>query len=260
MNDSYLLAVFIGGTVLITVFAAMMTIFLIIHKHRQNRTRMESQQAEFTTKSTMMNSRIELQEQSLEFVSQEIHDNLGQVLSFSCLQLADIRNTVSEPGLRERLTNNLNVTRKAVRELRMLSHSLSGRLIEQRPLDEVVDAELNRISSFCPMSCSLKVTGGDVDLPPESRLLIFRIVQEALQNIVKHAEAESVVIRMNYGPRLFSLQIEDDGKGMNADLVNSSRSLGMTNMRQRARLLKGDLLVTSNGEKGTLLTLNIPSR
>jgi signal transduction histidine kinase len=242
------------------VFATLLTVFLIIHKHRQNQAKLERQQSEFATKSSMMSSRIELQEQTLEFVSQEIHDNLGQVLSFSCMQLADIRNTVSEPELRTRLSNNLEVTRKAVRELRMLSHSLNGRLIEQRPLDEVVETELARIRSFCPMRCSLKVEGGDVDLPPESRLLIFRIVQEALQNVVKHAKAESVNIRMNYGPRLFSLQIEDDGKGLDADLANSSRSLGMTNMRQRARLLKGDLLVSSNGVKGTILTLNIPSR
>lgn len=221
---------------------------------------MERQQTDFATKSSMMSSRIELQEQALEFVSQEIHDNLGQVLSFSCLQLANIRNSVPESDLRSQLSNNLDVTRKAVRELRMLSHSLSGRLIEQRPLNEVVENELERIRSFCPMECSLKVTGGDSELPPETRLLIFRIVQEALQNVVKHSEAKNVSIRMNYGPRLFSLQIADDGKGINNSENEVTRSLGMTNMRQRARLMKGDLLVGANGERGTLLTLNIPSR
>ncbi|MBS1630361.1 MAG: hypothetical protein JST27_09910 [Bacteroidetes bacterium] len=260
MSDSYLLAVFIGGTVIITMFAAMMTIFLIVQKHRQNRTRMERQQTDFATKSSMMSSRIELQEQALEFVAQEIHDNLGQVLSFSCLQLADIRNSVPESDLRGRLSNNLDVTRKAVRELRMLSHNLSGRLVEQRPLNEVVESELERIRSFCPMECKLTVTGADIELPPETRLLIFRIVQEALQNVVKHSEAKSVAIRMNYGHRLFTLKLSDDGKGINNTENEANRSLGMTNMRQRARLMKGDLLVSSNEGRGTLITLNIPSR
>jgi signal transduction histidine kinase len=253
-----LLAVFIAGTILITVFAVMMTVFLVINKQRQNRARLERQQLEFTYNSTLLKTKIEMQEQALEFVSQEIHDNVGQVLSFSCLQLSNLRNAIVDPEAKASLTENLEVLRQAVKELRLLSHSLNTSMIEKRDLEDAIEAELSRIRAFSPIKCALEIEGQSTELHNETRLLIFRIIQEALQNVIKHAGAKTVTIRMNYAPNLLVLKIIDDGKGIDMQQLEGNNSLGMSNMHQRAKLLKGELKVSSDGKSGTEVALNIP--
>jgi signal transduction histidine kinase len=255
---SEILPVFIAGTILITVFAVMMTVFLVINKQRQNRARLERQQLEFTYNSTLLKTKIEMQEQALEFVSQEIHDNVGQVLSFSCLQLSNLKNAIKDPEAKASLTENLEVLRQAVKELRLLSHSLNTSMIEQRDLEEAIETELGRIRAFSPIKCSLEVEGVSTELHRETRLLIFRIIQEALQNVIKHAGARTVTIRMKYAPDKLGLRIIDDGKGIDMTELNGGTSLGMANMHQRAKLLKGELQVSSDGKNGTEVALNIP--
>jgi signal transduction histidine kinase len=257
-DEKYLLAVFIAGTVLITVFAVVMTVFLVINKQRQNRAKLERQQLEFTYNSTLLKTKIEMQEQALEFVSQEIHDNVGQVLSFSCLQLSNIRSAITDPEAKASLTENLEIIRQAVKELRLLSHSLNTSMIERRDLEDAIEAELGRIRAFSPIKCSLEVEGTAYELNPETRLLIFRIIQEALQNVVKHAGAKTVTIKMKYAPGKLELRIIDDGKGIDMREMNGQASLGMANMHQRAQLLKGNLQVSSDGKHGTEVALNIP--
>lgn len=258
MNDQYLLAVFIAGTVLITIFAVMMTVFLVINKQKQNRDKLERQQLEHSYKSNLLRTRIEMQEQALNYVSQEIHDNMGQVLSFSCLQLANLKWAIPNETARNSLTDNLEVIRNAVKELRMLSHSLNTNRIEKRQLEEVIETELNRIRAFSPIKCYLEVNGHVTNLSAETRLLIFRILQEALQNVIKHAEAQTVTITINYDDSLFNMKIKDDGRGIDKDSLNSSDSLGMANMHERARLMGGILSVLSDGQSGTEVSLDIP--
>ncbi len=258
MNDQYLLAVFIAGTVLITIFAVMMTVFLVINKQKQNRDKLERQQLEHTYHSNLMRTRIDMQEQALHYVSQEIHDNMGQVLSFSCLQLANLKWAIPNETARASLTENLDVIRNAVKELRMLSHSLNTNRVEKRHLEEIIESELNRIRSFSPIKCYLEVKGHVSSLSPETRLLIFRILQEALQNVVKHADAKSVNISIGYDERHFNMTVKDDGKGINMEALKDSGSLGMGNMEERAKLMGGTVTVHSDGHSGTEISLDIP--
>ncbi len=258
MPDKYLFAVYLAGTIVFTVFAVMMTVFLVIHKQRQNRSRLERQQLEFAYNSALLKTKIEMQEQALQFVSQEIHDNIGQVLSFSCLQLSNLKNQMQDQNAKSMLGENLDIIRQAVKELRLLSHSLNTSLIEKRDLEDAIEAELNRIRAFSPIKCDLEVDGNAMDLNPETRLLIFRIIQEALQNVIKHAEATAVNIHINYQPHGLQLSIRDNGKGMDTRRSGQSYSLGMDNMHQRATLLQGRLDVLSDGKSGTEILLKVP--
>ncbi len=240
-----------------TVFAVVMTVFLIIHKQRQNRSKLERQQLEFAYNSALLKTKIEMQEQALEFVSQEIHDNVGQVLSFSCLQLSNLKSSIPEGEARTMLSDNLDIIRQSVKELRLLSHSLNTTLIEKRDLEEAIETELNRIRAFSPIKCKLQVEGNAPDLSAETRLLIFRIIQEALHNVVKHANASMVTISIFYQPGGLQLSISDDGKGIDMTKLANSTSVGMVNMHQRATLLHGNLEITSDGKSGTAVTLKI---
>lgn len=268
MNDHFnILALYISGTVIMVVFAVTMVVFLIINKQRQARAREEKQQLEFNYRQNLMRSKIEMQEHALAFVSQEIHDNVGQVLSFSCMQLANVRSMLQEDSKEKTLlTDNLEIIRQAVKELRLLSHSLNTSMAEKRDLEDAIESELNRVRSFSTMKCELEVEGQIPDLNPEKRLLMFRIIQEALQNVVKHARAKAVSIKMAHVDGAVQLQIRDNGKGIDPEKLathfnastNGNHSLGMANMRQRAQLLNGSFNVSSDGQTGTEILLSVP--
>ena len=257
MNNPYILGVAVAGAILFTVFAVVMTVFLVIHKQRQNRSKLERQQLEFAYNSALLKTKIEMQEQALEFVSQEIHDNVGQVLSFSCLQLSNLKSQIPEGEARTMLSDNLDIIRQSVKELRLLSHSLNTTLIEKRDLEEAIETELNRIRAFSPIKCELQIEGNAPELSAETRLLIFRIIQEALHNVVKHASATTVTISLAYQPGGLLLSITDNGKGIDMSKLANSTSVGMVNMRQRATLLHGNLEIASDGKSGTSVILKI---
>jgi signal transduction histidine kinase len=155
------------------------------------------------------------------------------------------------------LSDNLDIIRQSVKELRLLSHSLNTSLIEKRDLEEAIETELSRIRAFSPIKCQLLVEGNAPELTPETRLLIFRIIQEALHNVVKHAGASAVTISIQYQPNGLQLCIRDDGRGIDMTKLANSASVGMVNMRQRASLLHGNLEIASDGQTGTSVTLKI---
>lgn len=253
-----MLPFFLAATFIITAFAILITIFLIIHKQRQVRNKLDKQQMEFHYRSAMLHTRIEVQEQALQMVSQEIHDNLGQVLSFTRLQLATLREHIPSASGREILDENLTLLRKSIKDLRLLSHSLNTGLIETRELEEAIRTELERIQVFSTLQCNLESVGTKVDVPPACRLLIFRIAQEALQNILKHSQASRINVLIEYGEQDFVLRVSDNGIGLPEGSVTSSKSLGMTSMNQRASMLEGTLSLTSQQGEGTTVQLTTP--
>jgi signal transduction histidine kinase len=104
----------------------------------------------------------------------------------------------------------------------------------------------------------MKVEGPAQELSPETRLLIFRIVQEALQNVVKHAKATKVHIDLHYTAGQLEVSVSDDGMGFSPSVLQNNATLGMTSMNQRAAMLNGELQITSARNKGATITLKLP--
>jgi signal transduction histidine kinase len=101
-------------------------------------------------------------------------------------------------------------------------------------------------------------TGDRPEITPDARVLLFRIVQESLQNVVKHAKAAAVTIRLHYTPQSMTLEISDDGIGFDAGHPGLSSSLGMSSIQQRAAMLRSRVEVISAVGKGTTIRMTIP--
>lgn len=255
--NQYILPLFVFGTLVITAFAVIIVVFLVIQKQRQVKSRLERQQLEFDYNRSLLDTKIEVQEQALKMVSQEIHDNVGQVLSSTSMQLTALRGHLKDDGGKELLEDTIGLVRKSVKDLRLLSHSLNNGLIETREIDEAIQSELDRIQAFSGVQCSLD-SNSTQELAPEQRLLVFRIVQEALQNILKHAAARNIKISINAADKYQQVLVKDDGKGFDATNALTNASLGMTNMKERATLLKANLNVMSSPGAGTTIELLVP--
>jgi len=259
VGNSQLLPLFIFGTLLVTAFAVAVIFSLVIQKQRQVKARLERQRLEFHYNQSLLNTKIEVQETTLTMLSQELHDNVAQVLTAGVMQLNPAVELMQDEQGKAILNAAKKTIKSAISDIRLLSHSLNTGLVEHRDTGEAIQDELTRIEAFSKIRCKLQ-SEEEHDLPPEQRLLVFRIVQEALQNILKHAKASSITVAISSTDEQYRLQITDDGIGFNVQDGRLSNSLGMNNIRERTSLMRGTLNILSAPGKGTTLDLQIPIR
>jgi signal transduction histidine kinase len=257
VNLETTLVVFILGSLLLTLFAFFLIIYVTIQKRKQYRHSLEKQQIEHRYASQLLQSRIEVQEQALKNFSEEIHDNVGQVLSLTKMQLHRIAESAGDEQVRNNAQQGTELLTKAIADLRSLSHTANGGLISNIGLVESIRKEVGYISSAKNISCTFDVKGEPYQLGSEKDLLVFRIIQESIANAMKHGNPDNLDINLVYQPESFHVSVTDDGKGFDTTAVTNS-GLGLNNIKLRTGLLQGKLDILSSKEKGTTVTLEMP--
>lgn len=201
----------------------------------------------------LLQTQIEIQEQTLKTISQEIHDNVGQVLSLAKLNLNTFE--VNPEG---KLKNTKELVSKAINDLRDLSRSLHGDKIAEIGLQEAVTNELRVLQNTGQFETQLKISGETYKLEPQKEMVLYRIVQEALHNSVKHAKAKNLQVQFNYQPGVFILNILDDGKGFDHNGLQSSQTgIGLKSMQNRAALIGGVFSIRSSTGSGTEINIEL---
>ena len=254
--DILLSAVF--GTLLFLLLALFVLVLLFIYRRRRMSHFREKQQMKDEFEKQLLQSQLEIQEQSFSNISQEIHDNVGQVLSLTKVQLNIIEQ--GEQLNRSILTEAKDNLSKAIVDLRDIARGLSAERIAHFQLTENVRNEVARIQRIGFLFVNFNVEGTERQLPTEKKLIIFRIIQESLNNIIKHAASQKIIIHLLYQPEKLLLSIRDNGKGFDLTPLsdNTSFGLGIKNMHNRARLIGAGFLISSTLEEGTCVTLTVP--
>lgn len=263
MNDNYIIVILIAGSLVVTLFSFYITIFMVINKNKHKRFEMEKREMEFKYENEILNTKLEVQEQALNQVSQEIHDNIGQTLGAAQLGLYTLSsNNVSEEEKKHIIERSTQLLKKSLEDLRNVSHILNSEYINRVGLEASIKKELAYLQSTSKLKYEFVSEDEPFDLPAEQELMVFRIAQEAISNIVKHAHAALVKIKLEYTPSDFIMRIADDGKGFDPDAIenNNAGGIGIINMKQRVKLMNGQLNIRS-GQEGTelLLSLNKPA-
>jgi signal transduction histidine kinase len=145
---------------------------------------------------------------------------------------------------------------EVIKDARNISHMLNSDYITRNGLVASVQKELEDISRTVKIDCSFEVQGDYYSLDDERELLVFRMVQEAINNAVKHAQATRLSVIMDYHENDFTITITDNGKGFDIRHLADGSGIGLMNMRNRAGMIKGTLAVDS-GDKGTSIKLSI---
>lgn len=255
MNNDFPVIVFVLGTFILLLFAFFIIIFLITHKKKQFQHLLEKQAMEGNYQNQLLLSRLEVQELSLKHFSEEIHDNIGQLLSLVKMHLYNIKNTSGEPEIVKKANTSNELLGKAITDLRNISHTLNSTYIDTAGLEAAIQKELDYICSAKDLKCSFHKTGDEYELDSEREVLVFRIVQEAIGNAIKHGAPRHIKIFLHYSADAFKVIIEDDGKGFDIKHIDKP-GLGLNNMNVRANLMRGKLYIKSN-DKGTAVILEI---
>jgi two-component system, NarL family, sensor kinase len=203
----------------------------------------------------ILQSQLEIQEQTFQNISQEIHDNIGQKLSLTKLNLNTI-NIDQRENAAVQIANAVSMIGEVINDLSDLSRSMSSEIILSNGFIKAMEFEVNQMNKPGMYSIRLKVTGEAIYMEARRELILFRIVQEALNNIIKHAEATEILIELFFTEESLSLLINDNGKGFVIEKLQSGN--GFINMQKRAQSLNGLCEIFSQPGKGTSITIKIP--
>lgn len=200
----------------------------------------------------ILKTQLEIREQTVKNISQEIHDNIGQVLSLAKLHLNTM--PVAE-GSNEKLLATRELVGKAIRDLRELSRYLVANKGIDVNLAEEIELEVENLKKLDYYNIDFQIEGKPYRLAGQEELILFRILQELMNNIIKHAQASSIKIHLAYTPASLVIKIEDNGVGFDVEHLNRElpdlQGLGLRNMTNRATLIGALLTITSLKGQGT---------
>jgi signal transduction histidine kinase len=206
-----------------------------------------------------MQTKLEIQEQTFNNISREIHDNIGLSLTLAKLNLNTLQNNSSDF---DKIESSIELIGEALSDLSDISKSLNPEIINANGLIKVLDMEVAKINKTGVYNVKVQVTGEVKFLPSAKELVIYRIVQEALHNCIKHSKAKNIQISLHYNPGFLELSFCDDGIGFSQDEIICEdffqNKAGLNNIQHRAKLIEGDCKIHSIKNKGTVIYLSVP--
>jgi signal transduction histidine kinase len=201
-------------------------------------------------KSKRLKEVIDKLDSERERLSRELHDGIGQ--SFIAMKLklenCDFETPETANEISEELKDNLNLI---IDDVRRISNDLMPAVLYEFGLDTAIRNLCNNIKQISNIDINLKLNIGSLVLDKNPKIYIFRIIQEALNNAIKHSSATEIKVNVHYNNQQLVIEIRDNGKGFNLNDFESGMGNGLHNMKERVNLLNGDFTIESELEKGT---------
>jgi signal transduction histidine kinase len=222
---------------------------------RDLETQIETRTRELSALSTHLQ---ELSEKEKSELARNLHDELGGLLTAAKMDLSWLQSRVPEPGLQERLAQLGAVLDEAMDLKRRVVEDLRPSLLDHFGLPTALRAYVDSASAKAGLHADVAVPEDGGSIPKSTAIAVFRIVQEGLTNIIRHAGARSVTLRLALEGDACRLTLRDDGRGFDAADPNFRWSHGITGMRQRVRALGGQFEIESAPGAGTTLRVSVP--
>jgi signal transduction histidine kinase len=204
---------------------------------------------------------LEIQENTFKTIAQELHDNIGQMLSVTRLTLSALPIDQSHQGF-EQLKSSQQVLNKAIADLSNLTKGLHSERIAQVGLLESIRFELYALKNAGVAKVNFQQEGIEAEFSEQKSIFLFRIFQEAVNNALKHASATEISVLMNYKEDGFEMEIKDNGVGFNvAEKQQSATSysgVGLKSMFNRAKLIGAAMSIESQPGAGTTIIIELP--
>lgn len=211
----------------------------------------------------LLNKIIGAQEEERKRLARELHDEYGQTLTGLILSIESLEDMIppEQLGLKEKLTNTRSLAVRTLEDMRRLILGLRPSVLDDLGLVAAIRAYAQDRLQASEVSVHLETSGIQRRLSPSVETALFRIFQEAVHNIARHAEARNAKIWLEVKDNKVVITVEDDGKGFDVDAIFKSskvQSLGLLGIRERVELLGGTFNIKSEVGRGTCLTVEIP--
>lgn len=239
------------GTISITIPLIFFYLLFIQYRRRRIHHIKEMKDLQYAYEQTLLKSQIEIQEQTLRHVSQELHDNIGQILSLVSLNL----NTIAGSD-QQRVSYTAGLVAKAMADLRSLSKSLNPDRINHIGLKDAIRHELLQLERTGKFKTHFSIDNPCEHLTSNQTIILYRMIQEVLNNIIKHANASEIIVNLTGNQAITTISITDNGEGFDPQIIQNN-GLGLQNLRKRSQMISANMDIISQINAGTTVSFQI---
>lgn len=197
-------------------------------------------------------------------IARELHDGLGQTLTAVKMEVAVLQDSlrsdkrIKDEELDKNFTVTLGLIDNTIQDMRRITKKLHPWMLEHFGLKAAVEWQVEEFNVRTGIHCDVRCDMPDTEIGHDQAIAAYRILQEALTNITRHAGASAVIVEMLQTPEQLLLRITDNGRGITIAEIDGAKSLGLLGMRERATLLGGRVEIEQGRNCGTVLTLTLP--
>jgi len=203
---------------------------------------------------------VQLQVEERRHFSRELHEGIPQLMAAAKfrIELALTQINKGSEQYRESLAKALTTLDGAIKEVRGISHALRPALLDEMGLGSALNSLLMQFQERTGITAQRNIELRPQGVPDDAGIMLYRVVQEALTNIERHADAHQVTLRLQQTARHIHLEVSDDGQGFDLAKVAPGRGIGLINMRERVELLGGQFRLDSAPGQGTNIRATLP--
>lgn len=256
MGSEEVQLIIIVSTLVILMMAAGFVSFFIYIQKRKNRFIWEKDRIREELEMNYLTSQMEIQENMLQYIGMELHDNLGQILSTVKIKLAMVMNEGEDTGTISEVHDLISTS---IREIRSLSRTLNKDHIQNFGLVEATEIELRRYRRWKIIQTHFDYHADEVLEYDKNHLILFRILQEFFSNTIRHAQAKNIWVEMHNGKEILYIKVRDDGIGID-NVEMQKKGSGLLNMHNRAQMINADIELLSSPGTGTEMQLSYPHK
>ena len=251
---------------LIGSLAAVMIVSFLGYRNSRHRHQLAQQQEELQQQRirelekdkqlVAVDSMLKGQEEERSRLAKDLHDGLGGLLSGVKFSLSNMKdNLIITPDNMAVFERSLDMIDTSIRELRRVAHNMMPEMLTKFGLDEALKEYCNTINATNLLSVKYQSMGMDTRVEKSAEIIIYRIIQELLNNTMKHAAATEAMVQLIKEDGRLSIIVEDNGKGFDRAMLKNNNGAGLTNIQSRVDYLKGHLDIHAEQGKGTLVNI-----
>lgn len=249
------------STILIFCFVGFIFFILIKHKHKSILSQNQIINLQHKFEKDILSAQLEMQEETMIRISREIHDNISLGLTLSKLHLNTCLESSSDL-IKHNINSSIDLISKSLVDLNDLSKSINGETIKKIGLIHSIESDIEYLKRIDLFKINFEINGTPIYLDWTKELMVFRVIQEAIRNTIKHSRCKSIYLKLEYQENKLIVDIIDDGVGFNYDekkfQEGDSKCSGISNMYKRLLLINAIIRIESRKNEGTKIALSIP--
>lgn len=257
MQQTEIIAFIIIANVILFVFIIGTILFIIQYRKRKLEHESEKNIINENYTKELLRSQLEIQTQTMQFIGREIHDNVGQKLTLASLYTQQLSYENKAPQINDKIENISHIINQSLTELRQLSKSLTDDSIADNTITALLQGECDKVNGTKKCRVNFSSDQSNTVLTYQTKSILVRIVQEFLQNSIKHSGCKNIDVALTRNGDHIQLHLKDDGKGFVTNAA-AGNGIGLNNMKKRTELIGGTFHLQSNVGAGTALDITIP--
>ncbi len=250
------LNLFLAGVFGMVLLSVALVVFFVVYQRRILEKERQRQQEEKAHQKQLLTAAVEVQETERRRIAGDLHDDIGSLLSATRLYLRQLTPDATAERAAEIKDQALNILDEMIQNTRRITHDLLPPALEKFGFQAAAEDLCERIDLSGGLRVSFTAATED-RLPPKREIALYRVLQELLNNTMKHAKAKNINVDLSWGKDQFNFMYQDDGKGFDLTTIKS-KGLGLRNIESRVSLIGGSLSSVTSPGNGLRVNISLP--